>query len=73
MSREGASLIVQALPKGHAVRVYYDEASPTDSVLQPGVITQNAWIGAFILPLLLGGWLWVGWRFYRNATLERAT
>lgn len=69
-SRENADRMVDALPIGSAIRVYYDQVSPVKSVLLPGHITRNAWLGIFVLPVLLCGWLWVGKLLLQGHTRE---
>jgi Protein of unknown function (DUF3592) len=58
--------MVNVLPIGSRVRVYYDEKSPDRAVLLPGYITRNGWIGAFFLPSATIGWMLVGWLVLRS-------
>lgn len=65
-SKDAATQLVTSLPPGAALTVYYDPYLPKNSVLLPGHVTRNAWLGSVFLPLLLLGVVYMGILIFRS-------
>ena len=65
---ESAHRLVEAQPPGSTVRVYYDQTSPRDSVLLPGYVSRNAWMGIFLFPIMFVGWLYCARLLFKSKT-----
>ena len=71
-SSEYARAAVNAYPLGSTAQVFYNPASPQESLLSPGVNGSDFMLGLFLTPfnmVMLGLWIWIGgWlreRFFR--------